>query len=143
MGVYMSAPMDEAFYMAIRRSKMNSTPDPVYIKCHLLYLFIIVVPTLILVNINTFVYRICIKVTLVIVINYKKEYTVIYFKLLVTTFLLAGECINGHAQELKNSREQLFDYDWKFFLGDDPRASVTVFDDKAWRNLDLPHDWSI
>ena len=40
-------------------------------------------------------------------------------------------------------RKQLFDYDWKFFLGDSPTASVRDFDDSSWRNLDLPHDWSI
>ncbi len=40
-------------------------------------------------------------------------------------------------------RKQLFDYDWKFFLGNSPTASVHDFDDSSWRNLDLPHDWSI
>jgi beta-galactosidase len=34
----------------------------------------------------------------------------------------------------------LFDDDWKFFLGDEPRASSPVFDDHAWRDLDLVHD---
>ena len=40
-------------------------------------------------------------------------------------------------------RKQLFDYDWKFFLGDAPSASAKEFNDKDWRRLDLPHDWSI
>ena len=40
-------------------------------------------------------------------------------------------------------RKQLFDDNWKFFLGDTPAASSINFDDKSWRNLDLPHDWSI
>ncbi len=40
-------------------------------------------------------------------------------------------------------RKQLFDRNWKFFLGDTASAASTVFDDRSWRDLDLPHDWSI
>lgn len=40
-------------------------------------------------------------------------------------------------------RKQLFDDGWKFFLGDMPDAKATSFNDMDWRNLDLPHDWSI
>lgn len=40
-------------------------------------------------------------------------------------------------------RKQLLDHNWKFFLGDTVAASSAIFDDAAWRNLDLPHDWSI
>lgn len=40
-------------------------------------------------------------------------------------------------------RKQLFDYSWKFHLDDIPTANISDFDDKSWRNLDLPHDWSI
>ncbi len=40
-------------------------------------------------------------------------------------------------------RKQLFDYDWKFFLGDPPAASARDYDDSSWRTVDLPHDWSI
>ncbi|WP_428232806.1 glycoside hydrolase family 2 TIM barrel-domain containing protein [Flavobacterium sp.] len=40
-------------------------------------------------------------------------------------------------------RKQLFDYDWKFFLGDNSEAKVNDFNDAKWRSLDLPHDWSI
>ena len=39
--------------------------------------------------------------------------------------------------------KQLFDYSWKFFLGDSPSANAVGFDDTSWRKLDLPHDWSI
>ncbi len=37
----------------------------------------------------------------------------------------------------------LFDAGWRFHLGDVPEASKPGFDDRAWRSLDLPHDWSI
>jgi beta-galactosidase len=32
---------------------------------------------------------------------------------------------------------------WKFFMGDEPRAWYKGFDDTAWRTVDLPHDWSV
>ncbi len=40
-------------------------------------------------------------------------------------------------------RKQFFNHDWRFFLGDPSQASEAGFDDKNWRTLDLPHDWSI
>ena len=36
-----------------------------------------------------------------------------------------------------------FDANWKFTLGDPAAASSPSFNDRAWRTLDLPHDWSI
>lgn len=36
-----------------------------------------------------------------------------------------------------------FDEGWKFFKGDAPGAEASSFDDKAWRSLNVPHDWSI
>ena len=45
--------------------------------------------------------------------------------------------------KLNIERKQLFDYDWKFYLGDTASAKLKDFNDKGWRNLDLPHDWSI
>ena len=38
---------------------------------------------------------------------------------------------------------QLFDEGWKFHLGDAVGASEAAFDDRNWRSVDLPHDWSI
>lgn len=35
------------------------------------------------------------------------------------------------------------DFDWKFMLGDPPGAEKAAFDDSTWRDLDVPHDWSI
>ncbi|HTI93137.1 MAG TPA: glycoside hydrolase family 2 TIM barrel-domain containing protein [Puia sp.] len=40
-------------------------------------------------------------------------------------------------------RKQFFDHNWKFFLGDLSDAGSKDLNDKSWRNLDLPHDWSI
>src|SRR5271168_2787034 len=41
------------------------------------------------------------------------------------------------------ARRSNFDSQWKFFIGDQEEAHAPGFDDKGWRNLDLPHDWSI
>ena len=41
----------------------------------------------------------------------------------------------GHAELINDG--------WLFRLKDDPDASRPDFDDKNWRKLDLPHDWSI
>ncbi|GEO08830.1 glycoside hydrolase family 2 TIM barrel-domain containing protein [Segetibacter aerophilus] len=41
------------------------------------------------------------------------------------------------------SRRQSFNEGWKFFKGDILNAEKEALDDKAWRELDVPHDWSI
>lgn len=41
------------------------------------------------------------------------------------------------------SRKILFDDDWRFHLGDIESAQSYDFNDNDWRELDLPHDWSI
>jgi len=38
---------------------------------------------------------------------------------------------------------QLFDFDWQFFNDDAQGADKPGFNASAWRNVDLPHDWSI
>lgn len=35
----------------------------------------------------------------------------------------------------------LFNFDWKFKLGEMVGAEKADFDDKDWRSLDLPHDF--
>ena len=32
---------------------------------------------------------------------------------------------------------------WRFYLGDAPEAFQTDFDDKGWRTVTVPHDWSV
>lgn len=36
-----------------------------------------------------------------------------------------------------------FNFDWRFTLGDNPKFADVDFDDASWRELHLPHDWSI
>lgn len=40
-------------------------------------------------------------------------------------------------------RTQNFDRNWKFYLGDAGDAQDPAFDDSAWENISLPHDYSI
>ncbi|QBG49219.1 glycoside hydrolase family 2 protein [Verrucomicrobia bacterium S94] len=50
-------------------------------------------------------------------------------------------CAAGWAAQGAVSRN--FSADWRFFPGDAPEAMAAVFDDSAWRRLDVPHDWSV
>ncbi|MBA9078637.1 glycoside hydrolase family 2 TIM barrel-domain containing protein [Rufibacter quisquiliarum] len=36
-----------------------------------------------------------------------------------------------------------FDFDWRFHLGEVPAAKEKTFDDRQWRKVDVPHDFSI
>ncbi len=66
-----------------------------------------------------------------------------YLKLVsIAIILFTGIVMSVKAQE-NIQRQQLFDYSWKFFLGDQPTAAAKDFDDNSWRYIDLPHDWSI
>jgi len=73
-------------------------------------------------------------------LNSKKKF---YFaKQLVFVLILFLSSFSTYAQT-GIERKQLFDYDWKFFLGDISEAKSMEFNDASWRKLDLPHDWSI
>ena len=63
---------------------------------------------------------------------------------LIMAVLLMTGCIQGMDQKQEQTgRKVLFDYNWKFLLGDYPAVSTDGYNDDNWRNLDLPHDWSI
>ncbi|MFL6075534.1 MAG: sugar-binding domain-containing protein [Mycobacteriales bacterium] len=40
-------------------------------------------------------------------------------------------------------RDRSFDEGWRFLRGDATGAEAPGYDDSGWRELDLPHDWSI
>lgn len=71
--------------------------------------------------------------------SYKKQY---FTKQIVLVFILFISFTSGYTQN-GIERKQLFDYDWKFFLGDVSEAKTNDFNDMGWRELNLPHDWSI
>jgi beta-galactosidase len=67
-----------------------------------------------------------------------RNLTLAMFCLTATLFL------NPSVYSQPKDREEInFNFGWKFFLGDISHGQSTDFDDSGWRNLDLPHDWSI
>ncbi len=54
--------------------------------------------------------------------------------------LIVYQCSNG---PVKIRCTQNFNKGWKFYLGDVENANNPDFDDSGWRDLKLPHDWSI
>lgn len=63
-----------------------------------------------------------------------------YFFLLMTGFFVFP--LSASASETGRQRFRM-DFGWRFTLGDPPSAEKATFDDKSWRALDVPHDWSI
>lgn len=41
------------------------------------------------------------------------------------------------------NRRADFDANWHFHLGDLPEAKEVNYVDNSWRQLNLPHDWSV
>ena len=57
--------------------------------------------------------------------------------------LLAGLMVSASMMAEGERQCQLFNFDWKFKLGETPNAESTTLDDSDWRSLDLPHDYQI
>ncbi|MDR1381203.1 MAG: beta galactosidase jelly roll domain-containing protein, partial [Tannerella sp.] len=62
-------------------------------------------------------------------------------KNIIIILLLSGCQFGAYAQ--KGRSVENFDFGWKFHLGDVPEAKDVVFDDAGWRDVQLPHDFSI
>jgi beta-galactosidase len=63
-----------------------------------------------------------------------------HHRILFLFILVGGLSLRLSAQ---SAGRQNFDAGWKFHLGDVVHAESEYYADKDWRNLDLPHDWSI
>ncbi|HTT69047.1 MAG TPA: glycoside hydrolase family 2 TIM barrel-domain containing protein [Gemmatimonadales bacterium] len=62
----------------------------------------------------------------------------------VTFLVAATAALLVAARPAAAQRQRLsMDPGWRFTLGDPAGAERPGFDDRAWRRLDLPHDWSI
>lgn len=62
----------------------------------------------------------------------------------ITFLFIVLVCIAANFQLSAQSAGRVnFDANWKFHLGDVSGAEKTSFSDNKWRELDLPHDWSI
>ena len=53
------------------------------------------------------------------------------------------EVVYSSAVDSKQNRTSNFDANWKFMLSDSVQAQDPTFDDSAWQQVDLPHDYSI
>ena len=60
--------------------------------------------------------------------------------IILPLLLLCLGCQRGSAPV---QRGEDFNFDWRFTLGDEPAFAEGAFDDGAWRELHLPHDWSV
>jgi beta-galactosidase len=62
----------------------------------------------------------------------------------VPRLLLSIVMLFSAATPVAAQRQRLsMDPGWSFFPGDSKGAEQPRFDDRRWRGLDLPHDWSI
>jgi beta-galactosidase len=57
-------------------------------------------------------------------------------------YLLDAQTPTSPDDSAARSRDT-FDFSWKFLKGDSPGAQRPQFADAGWRDVDLPHDWSI
>ncbi len=67
----------------------------------------------------------------------KTAIAIVSLFLLATSLPCAGHDVGGPRQRLS------LDLNWAFTRGDPSGAQNPAFDDKSWRVLDVPHDWSI
>ncbi len=64
--------------------------------------------------------------------------------LIFITILLLHLCAFCSQKKTDQVRTEVnFNSSWKFYLGDEDKAKEVNFDDTEWRQLDLPHDWSV
>jgi beta-galactosidase len=70
----------------------------------------------------------------------KKRGTFVCF-VSICSILLITSCSTGEKDQGRINEN--FDFGWKFHRGDAPGADLSEFDASSWREVDLPHDWSI
>ena len=68
-----------------------------------------------------------------------RRYLITILPLMALVALLAGCRPEAGAPR----RGEDFNFDWKFALTEDPLCMLPDYDDSGWRDLHLPHDWSI
>src|ERR1700712_525624 len=62
-------------------------------------------------------------------------------KRIALLLLIVFTCCNIFSQQSRQTI--LFNDNWKFYKGDIAGADKNSFNDKEWRLVTLPHDWSI
>ena len=61
----------------------------------------------------------------------------------ILLIFLLSTCSMQNSSNFQAYEDRLFDSGWKFKKGDIAQAELPEFDDSDFRNLSLPHDWSI
>src|SRR5690606_6425522 len=61
----------------------------------------------------------------------------------IIIIFLFGLLNSAQAQHNGTKNTFNFDFGWRFHLGDSPQAKQKNYNDNTWRQLNLPHDWSI
>ena len=61
--------------------------------------------------------------------------------LFIVFVLLADANIKAQPSSARNT--QNFSDNWNFYLGEAENGQAPALDDSKWRELNLPHDWSI
>ncbi|HKI44968.1 MAG TPA: glycoside hydrolase family 2 TIM barrel-domain containing protein, partial [Balneolales bacterium] len=64
-------------------------------------------------------------------------------KIFLFTIVLFGAFLITNQASAQSRQRLSMDLGWKFKLGDPHGAEKTSYNDRNWRKLDLPHDWSI
>ncbi len=67
----------------------------------------------------------------------------LFSALIFTAIVITNSACTSPHPDTALFEKQLFDFDWNFQLTDDSAAIAPNYDDSDWRQLDLPHDWSI
>ena len=57
--------------------------------------------------------------------------------------ILAALAVGCSSEEKSLRTVEDFNFGWHFTLGDDAAYATAEYDHSAWRELRLPHDWSI
>jgi len=66
------------------------------------------------------------------------------FVAIVCLSVTISSCNQKQDKLAENPRQNiLFDFEWKIHRGDVENGQLIEFNDADWRNIDLPHDWSI
>lgn len=66
-----------------------------------------------------------------------------YMRRFALLFLAATALLFSSCSQTPTRTVEDFNFGWCFALGDDEAFSDPAFDDSEWRQLHLPHDWSI
>jgi beta-galactosidase len=76
------------------------------------------------------------------IIKWYLEYSTLkYAERILIALLFLLFALNTYAQE--SGSTSLFNNNWKFYKGDVGHGEDVNFNDKGWRQINLPHDWSI